>query len=85
MCDKKCCLKTSIALGIISALILIGALVGTSIKKLEAYEVGLAYNPVAVTIDETKLYTEGTHALGPGHYFITFNRQPRTIQLGSTK
>jgi len=46
-----------------------------SISKLEAYEVGLEYNPNSVKINGEKLYTEGTHFLGPGHYFIKFNRQ----------
>jgi hypothetical protein len=44
-------------------------------KQLEAYEVGLEYNPNSVKINGEKLYTEGTHFLGPGHYFIKFNRQ----------
>jgi hypothetical protein len=61
--------------GIISAIIVIIVLIATSISKLEAYEVGLEYNPNAVTINGGKLYTEGTHFLGPGHYFIKFNRQ----------
>jgi hypothetical protein len=70
--------------GIISSLIIIIVLIATSFAKLEAYEVGLEYNPNAISINEDKLYTEGTHFLGPGHYFIKFNRQMRTVQLGSS-
>ncbi len=58
---------------------MIAVLIGTSIKKLEAYEVGFDYNPNAVSIDEENLYYEGTHFLGPGHYFITFIKNLRTI------
>jgi hypothetical protein len=59
-------------------------LIATSFAKLEAYEVGLEYNPNAISINENKLYTEGTHFLGPGHSFIKFNRQMRTVQLGDS-
>jgi hypothetical protein len=84
MCDGKgvvasiCCLVIS---GVIVGIVLLA----TSFSKLEAYEVGLEYNPNQISINEEKLYTEGIHALGPGHYFIKFNRQQRTIQLGSSQ
>ena len=74
-CGKKCCTTTWVIVSIVSALVLIITLIATSVKKLENYEVGLDYNPNAVEINESKLYTEGTYMLGPGHSFITFNRQ----------
>lgn len=78
-CSAKCC-TTSWIIGIlVSGLIVLIVCLATSVAKLEAYEVGLEYNPNAVSINENKLYTEGTHFLGPGHYFIKFNRQLRTI------
>jgi hypothetical protein len=80
-----CNLKGLVITGILSAIIVIIVLISVSISKLEAYEVGLEYNPNTVTINNEKLYTEGTHFLGPGHYFIKFNRQQRTIQLGSSQ
>lgn len=83
-CSAKCATTCSIITTIISAIILIVVLVATSVKKLEAYEVGLEFDPNSVTINTEKLFTEGTHSLGPGHYFITFNRQLRTIQMGSS-
>jgi hypothetical protein len=70
-----CTLKACVILGIISAVIVVIVLISVSISKLEAYEVGLEYNPNTVTINGEKLYTEGTYFLGPGHYFIKFNRQ----------
>jgi len=77
-CSKKC-LCCSVIFGIISAVITIIVVIAVSFAKLEAYEVGLEYNPNTVKINEGKLYTEGIHFLGPGHYFIKFNRQQRTI------
>lgn len=68
-----------IAAGVCSALIIVIVLIATSFSKLEAYEVGLEYNPNAISINENKLYTEGTHFLGPGHSFIKFNKQMRTV------
>jgi hypothetical protein len=74
-CDCGKCLKCLVIGGIISAVIVVIVLIAVSISKLEAYEVGLEYNPNAVKINGEKLYTEGTYFLGPGHYFIKFNRQ----------
>ncbi len=54
-------------------------LIATSVHKLEAYEVGFDYNPNAVEVNEAQLYDQGTYFLGPGHYFITFIKQIRTI------
>lgn len=84
-CDGKKLLCCSIIFGVISSIIIIIVLIAVSFAKLEAYEVGLEYNPNAVSINENKLYTEGIHFLGPGHYFIKFIRQQRTIQLGSSQ
>lgn len=93
MCDCDCddcccgkgCLTCMVVSGIISAVIVIIVVIAVSFAKLEAYEVGLEYNPNTVSINEGKLYTEGIHFLGPGHYFIKFNRQQRTVQLGSSQ
>ena len=73
-CRSSKCLCASVCTGVISAIIIIVVLIATSFSKLEAYEVGLEYNPNAVAINENKLYTEGTHFLGPGHKFIKFNK-----------
>ena len=84
MCDGSKALVGSICCLVISAIIVGIVLLATSFSKLESYEVGLEYNPNTISINDQKLYTEGIHALGPGHYFIKFNRQQRTIQLGSS-
>lgn len=62
-----------------AVIITIIVLIATSIKKLEDYELGLQFNPNAVSLNEEKLFTAGTHFLGPGHYFIKFNKNLRTI------
>lgn len=85
MCDGNKAIVGSICCLVISGIIVGIVLLATSFSKLEAYEVGLEYNPNMISINENKLYTEGIHALGPGHYFIKFNRQQRTIQLGSSQ
>lgn len=84
-CCGKSCLTCFVVSGIISAVIVVIVVIAVSFAKLEAYEVGLEYNPNTVTINEGKLYTEGIHFLGPGHYFIKFNRQQRTVQLGTSQ
>jgi hypothetical protein len=68
----------AIVCGVIIGIVLIA----TSFSKLEAYEVGLEYNPNSITINENRLFTEGTFFLGPGHSFIKFNKQMRTVLLG---
>ena len=83
-CRNKGCVCLAVIAGIISSIILIVVLIATSFAKLEAYEVGIEYNPNAVSINTNQLYTEGTHFLGPGHYFIKFNKQQLTVQLGNT-
>ena len=56
-CDCGKCLKGCVITGIISAIIVVIVLISVSISKLEAYEVGLEYNPNTVTINGDKLYT----------------------------
>lgn len=51
---------------------MIAVLIGTSVKTLQSYEVGLHKDTTAVTIDESQLYEQGRHFLGPGHSFISF-------------
>jgi hypothetical protein len=85
MCDGSKAIVGSICCLVISGIIIGIVLLATSFAKLEAYEVGLEYNPNTISINDEKLYTEGIHGLGPGHYFIKFNRQQRTIQLGSSQ
>jgi hypothetical protein len=74
MCDSKV-IAISIVCLVVCGVIIGIVLLATSFAKLEAYEVGLEYNPNFISINEDKLYTEGIHGLGPGHYFIKFNRQ----------
>ncbi len=54
-CDDDCdcgkCLKCFVISGIVSAIIVVIVLIAVSIAKLEAYEVGLEYNPNTVTIN----------------------------------
>lgn len=54
-------------------------IVAISFKGLDDNEIGIHYNPNAVSINEEKLYERGTHFLGPGHRFIIFKRNQRTI------
>ena len=84
-CKSKTCLVGFCCCGTISAAIIVIVLIATSFSKLENFEVGLEYNPNAISINENKLYTEGIHFLGPGHSFIKFIRQMRTVQLGSSQ
>ncbi|CAH3108477.1 unnamed protein product [Pocillopora meandrina] len=65
--------KSKIVIGIVvvAAIIFVGAMVGTSLRKLSTEEVGVAYN-----IHEKKLSTEakreGLHSGSPGYRFIIF-------------
>lgn len=56
---------------VVGVMIFIGAMVGTSLRKLSTEEVGIAYN-----IHEKKLATEvrreGLHSGPPGYHFIIF-------------
>jgi len=56
---------------VVAVIVFIGAMVGTSLRKLSTEEVGLAYN-----IHQKKLATEvkreGLHAGSPGYRFIIF-------------
>ncbi|CDW76860.1 UNKNOWN [Stylonychia lemnae] len=79
MCEKNCFSFT------VAVVIMAIVLIATSVHKLEAYEVGFDYNPNSVSINEDQLYTEGTFFTGPGHYFITFIKNLRTVQFGSQK
>lgn len=67
-----CGSKTAFACLVLAAIIVfIGAMVGTSLKKLSTEEVGIAYN-----IHQRKLATEvkreGLHPGPPGYHFIIF-------------
>ena len=73
-CDAKKWLCGSCICAVVSGVIIGIVLLATSFGNLEAYEVGLEYNPNSITINDNKLYTEGTHLLGPGHKFIKFNK-----------
>ena len=51
-CTAKCATTCSIVFGVVSGIILIVTLIATSVSKLEAYEVGLEFNPNAVAIND---------------------------------
>ncbi|XP_068673436.1 uncharacterized protein [Montipora foliosa] len=63
--------KTAFACGLAAIIVFIGAMVGTSLRKLSTEEVGIAYN-----IHQKKLATEvkreGLHPGPPGYHFIIF-------------
>ena len=65
---------TFIVCCVVSVLITIIVIVAISFKSLDDNEVGIHYNPNAVSIDEETLYERGTTFLGPGHRFIIFKK-----------
>ena len=69
--------------GVIAVIALV--LLGASIHKLEDYEIGLNYNPNSVAINKDKLYEGGTYITGPGHRFIKFSKNLKTIYMGSSE
>jgi regulator of protease activity HflC (stomatin/prohibitin superfamily) len=71
-------------LGIMCCVIVVAVaiMIGVSFSRLEDFEVGIEYNPNAVSINKDKLYERGTHFLGLGHSFIKFSKNLRTIQMG---
>ena len=72
-------------LGIMCCLVLITSvvLIAVSVKKLETYEVGLSYNPTTVSLDRESLLQGGTHLLTPGHVIYVFDKNLRTVVMGS--
>jgi regulator of protease activity HflC (stomatin/prohibitin superfamily) len=51
-----------------------------SVSVLDANEVGLEWNAVSQTLDDSRLYEAGTYALGPGHSFVKYPRVQTTIK-----
>lgn len=52
-----------------------------SLVVLEATEMGLDYNQIAVYVEEDTLYTAGRHFLGIGHKFIVYPKDQQTTQF----
>jgi len=55
---------------IIITIILMATLIPLTYSSLEATEIGLAYDKTTITLDETKLYSNGRHAIGVNTYFL---------------
>jgi len=73
----------------LTALLLVGIialLIGLGFSKLEVNEVGLDYSANSLTVDLSKLYSNGMYFLGVGHYFIRYpKRQIEKKFEGSTR
>lgn len=59
-------------------------LFAVSFRSLEATEFGIKYNSYTKQIDQTKLYSEGTHFLGPTMKFIKFPSQIIALNVSSS-
>ena len=60
---------------IVITIILMAVLIPLTFSSLEATEIGLAYDHNTITIDETKLYSNGRHAVGVSTYFISYTTE----------
>ncbi|GAB1607776.1 uncharacterized protein LOC115223175 isoform X1 [Argonauta hians] len=67
-----------IGVGIVLALVMIFSLVGTSLRKLQTYEVGLIYNKITRNLHDDPRY-EGLHLGPPGYTFIKFPNVYQTM------
>jgi len=73
------CVQASVVIGVIVAVIIfISAMVGTSLRKLDTDEVGVAYNIHQKTLSDT-VKREGLHAGAPGYKFIIFKSVFQTM------
>lgn len=68
-----------------TCLIVVIILVALSFSTLDATQMGLDYNSVAKTIDQSQLYGNGRHFLGVGHSFIVYPKEQRTISFPSDR
>ena len=75
--------KKNIAIGVtvIIVLALIITLIATSIKVLEATEIGVVYNYSLASLNENRLYLQGTHATGPFTRMISFPIDLQTVDF----
>lgn len=71
-CKLKSCLWWIGGFLLLTGIILTIALPIASLESLEPTEVGLDYNTVTITVDQTQLYTAGRHFIGVSHNFIKF-------------
>ena len=68
MAGQLCVSDISNRIGLVVSAVITGiVLLAISFSGLEDYEVGLLYKPISKGIDEGKLYTGGTHFVGPGN------------------
>jgi hypothetical protein len=75
------CIGISILVAI--TVILMAILIPLTFSSLEPTEIGLAYDKNTITIDETKLYSNGRHAVGVTTYFIAYNTELKTNKFES--
>lgn len=71
----------SIITAVIVALALIITMIATSIKVLEATEIGVVYNYSLAKLNEGKLYKQGTHATGPFTSMISYPVDLQTVDF----
>lgn len=81
-CGKKvaCCGGVCFCILVLSISI---TLIATSIKGLSATTVGLDVAEASRTLNRGQLFKQGTHTLGPFHYFITFPTEQQSISFSS--
>lgn len=60
---------------VVITIILMSVLIPLTFSSLEATEVGIAYDHNTITIDETKLYSNGRHPIGVTTYFISYSTE----------
>lgn len=53
------------------------------IRQVEDYEVALDYSAWSKDVDESKLYTGGTHYIGTSHRFIKYTKNLISVGFGS--
>lgn len=71
----------AIGVSVILVLALIITLIATSIKVLEATEIGVVYNYALAKLNRGQLYKQGTHATGPFTRMIAFPIDLQTVDI----
>lgn len=62
--------------------IIISVLVGIGFARLDSTEVGLDYSANSLSIDfEAELYETGLYFLGPGHDFLKFPKETKSLDM----
>jgi len=64
-----------------TAIIAIIVLLATSLHTLGPTDMGIDYNGLFMRIDETQLYTNGRHFLGPGHFFKVYKKEQQDVRF----